>query len=145
MQNKRLILKLIDDYISCARYMCNAIKEEYVISEHSLLSAYREKKIPKEGILQNNIYYNFHGGGCYFEFDNGTIDIDFGPNGRYDGFDNYRLYDFLHASKIKSEQYQELSNEEKFKTEFESLLKENVILAPGWYPNPNLFYLKETL
>lgn len=139
------IISLIHDYISCAEYMYNAIRDEYEIGDQVLLGAYREKKIPKEGKLTGDISYNFHGGGCYFEFDSGTIDIDFGPNGRCDGFDQYRIYDFLKTSEVRSTEYKELIVEEDFRFAFEYLINNQIIYSPGWYPNPGLFYLKENL
>jgi hypothetical protein len=139
------LVRLINDYISCAKYMCNAVRDEYAIGNHLLLGAYREKKIPKEGKLAGEISFNFHGGGCYFEFDIGTIDIDFGPDGRCDGFDQYRVYDFLKTSEVRSMHYRELILEEDFKDAFEGLIQRKIISSPGWYPNPGLYYLKENI
>ena len=133
-------LKLILDYISCAEYMCNCLKDEYPVAE-SLLRARRANVIPKSGVLSNGIYFNFHGGGCYFEFENGSIDVDFGPNDRCDGFDYYRLKEFL-SYKAK-DKYIELHGGERLMQGFQKLLLEDAISSPKWDLNSHLYYLKE--
>ena len=47
--------------------------------------------IPRVGELPSGRTYSFHGIGCRFEKDDITVDMDFGPNGRIDGFDAWRL------------------------------------------------------
>src|SRR5688572_24530330 len=123
MRTKREdVLELIKEYIACSKYMCNALKKSYDTQGETLLRARRMNNIPKEGILEKGFKFNFHGGGCYFEFDNGTIDIDFGPEDRCDGFDSFRLYDFLMTSK--GNVYIHLTSEEIIKEEIVQLLRE---------------------
>jgi len=102
MDHAAVLLELIRDYIACAGFMCTALKVEFSIGEQPLLEGFRQKRIPKTGTLMNGASFNFHGGGCCFEFENGIIDIDFGPAGRWNGFDQYRLYEYLSSSEIKS-------------------------------------------
>jgi hypothetical protein len=140
MRTQYLVSELVREYISCAKYMCNSLKNQFALEEEPLLVAYRGKRIPKKGVLEGGIKYDFHGGGCYFEFDGGRIDVDFGPSGRCDGFDLYRLLDFLQSSEIIASKYNEL-DEETIRSELEDLVREKVIVSPGWYPNPSLYYL----
>jgi hypothetical protein len=93
--------------------------------------------------LPGGVYYDFHGGGCFFEFENGSIDVDFGPNDRCDGFDFYRLKDFL--LDTKKDNYKELHNSEVLKREFEDLILQGKIANPKWQPNSHLFYLIERI
>lgn len=104
----------------------------------TLLRARRINLIPKEGETLEGFKFNFHGGGCYFEFDNSRIDVDFGPNGRCDGFDSFRLYDFLQTSKLD---FKDVLLEENIRTEISRLEDEGIIVQPNEYPNPALFYL----
>lgn len=133
-----MILGLIKDYIACATYMCKLLKDNYTIDE-TLLRSRRMNLIPKKGKLADGVYFNFHGGGCYFEFENGNIDIDFGPNDRCDGFDYYRLFDFL--EQTKRDNYKALHDKEVFKKEFDKLISIGQIIKPEWQPNTHLFYL----
>lgn len=133
-------LRLIRDYISCSEYMCSILRDEYPAKE-SLLRARRINIIPKTGELPGKVFFNFHGGGCYFEFENGSIDLDFGPDDRCDGFDYYRLKNYL--SETRKVDYKELHNSEILKREFENLILNGEIVNSKWLPNPHLFYLKE--
>jgi hypothetical protein len=73
--------------------MCSLLQLRYGCDD--LLEAYWSGTIPKSGELCcGRSKYRFHGSGCYFENESCRIDIDFGPGGRYDGFDAYRLHRF---------------------------------------------------
>jgi len=136
---KGMMLDLIQDYISCASYMCKAMKYNFNTNE-TLLRSRRINLIPQHGYLPEGISFSFHGIGCYFEFENGEIDIDFGPNDRCDGFDSYRLYNFL--EQTKKESYLELHNKTIFQKEFDSLISEGVIVQSEDQVASHLFYLK---
>jgi hypothetical protein len=141
--DEKQLFRLIKRYITCANYLCNVLKDEFQINDESLLDAYRQKKIKKEGkLLDFNITFSFHGGGCYFEFEGGTIDIDFGPNGRCDGFDSFRLFDFVETNKLlESKVFDPYILEQELK----KLYEEGIILRPRLYPNPDLYYLNENV
>lgn len=133
------VLNIINDYIFCSKYLCLLLKDEYGIQNQTLLSARRSENIPKNGLLSNNIKFNFHGTGCYFEFDEGSIDVEFGPNDRCDGFDLYRLKEFLMSCKKNSS-----ITEEKdlfFENEFQLMIDKGLIINPKWLPGEDLFYL----
>lgn len=136
-----MIMQLIKEYIACAKYMCKVLKETYDTKGETLLRARRINIIPKEGVLEDGFSFSFHGGGCYFEFENGTIDIDFGPNDRCDGFDAFRLYHFLSTSKMN--QNIRLITESEIQKCLDELLIEKKIVRPGDFPNPNLYYLND--
>jgi hypothetical protein len=130
-------IELIKDYVACAKYVCGLLKE-LVGDGQNFVGAYRAVGIPKEGYLEDDVYYNFHGVGCYFELLDTKIDIDFGPNNRCDGFDYHRLKDFKHSQSGK---YEGLSDE-ILEQALRSLEKENVIHNPMWHPSPHLYYLQ---
>lgn len=135
--SKDQVLELIQDYISCGKYVCGLLKEILRDTEN-IIGAYRTQGIPKEGYLEGGVYYNFHGVGCYFEIPNAHIDIDFGPNGRFDGFDLYRLKDFYYSMN-KSEPK---LTEDDLKVGFDELVSDEAIYNPKWSPSEHLFYLK---
>jgi len=43
------------------------------------------------------VSYRFHGIGCCVEFAEAVVDFDFGPGGRIDGFDAWRLAIFARS------------------------------------------------
>lgn len=133
------LLNLIVEYIKTAQYCCGILREN-IPDGIPILGAYRQKVITKNGKIKG-LTYNFHGVGCYFEFEDGReINIDFGPNDRCDGFDLYRLRFFLQHLTNKNS-FSLLLNEGHLKEEFEKLITENIIYNPRWEPSPHLYYL----
>ncbi len=133
---------LIYDYIQCAKYMCDVLTSTYT-EEEELLRAYRLKLLPKSAEVED-LYYNFHGMGCYFEFDGGTIDVDFGPGGRCDGFDAYRLQSYLRDMPAeKQAYYKSIIDPKAFQREFIYLRRLGVIFKlPGEMVYTHLYYLQ---
>jgi hypothetical protein len=138
-EKKHLIIEAISKYILCADYMCKLLKDEFGIVDEPLLMAYRQKMLPKTGYLNELTNFDFHGAGCYFEFEGGSIEIDFGPNGRCDGFDAYRIHDFINST-LKWDNLIELT-QENIAIYLEELFNEGIIMKFGLYPNPDLYYL----
>ena len=128
---------LIEEYIACAKYSCSLLKQLYN-GQESFLRAKVLKLLPKEGFIEN-AFYSFHGSGCYFEYSNNHIDIDFGPNNRCDGFDLFRLKDFFSTIRNKGK-YNTLNDDKRFAQQFEELVKANVIYNPQSEPSPHLYY-----
>lgn len=133
---KNQVLELVQEYIACAKYVSKLLME-ITGDVENMIGAYRTTGIPKEGYLDGNVYYNFHGVGCYFEMANTHIDIDFGPDNRCDGFDLYRLNDF-YFSRINTKL--DLT-EADLKSGFDELLAEGIIYNPKWPPSEHLYYL----
>jgi hypothetical protein len=140
VKNENSLKFLILEYNYCAEYFCKNLKDYYDCGE-DLLMARRQNLIPKEGKIEN-LYFNFHGVGCYFETLEDQIDIDFGPNNRNDGFDFMRLRHFL---KSRLEKYNELEDENIMKLCFNLLIDKNIILKPNLEPSSHLFYLNDIL
>lgn len=130
---------LINEYIACAKYYCQALIDAYALNK-PLLLAKNLKLIPKEGHIENAHYY-FHGRGCLFQFDNGEIDVDFGPEGRYDGFDKHRLISFL---EYRKKIYNELT-EKEFNRQFDNLINEKQIIKHPLEVDDHLYYLTSKL
>lgn len=136
---EKKLIELLEEYITCSSYFMSVIKDNYPIDKEGILRSRRLNLIPKDGTI-GDIYFNFHGGGCYFETSNDSIDVDFGPNDRTDGFDFDRINNFYTNRKVK---YHEIQNETELKEAFESLFNQSIIFKPSIYPNPHLYYLKK--
>ncbi len=61
------------------------------IGRRDILAAWRQKLLPRKGVLQDGIEYELHGIGCCLIFPDHMVDFDFAPGGRSDGFDLWRL------------------------------------------------------
>jgi hypothetical protein len=128
---------LIESYLTCAEYSCSLLKQLYNGKE-TFLRAKILKLIPNEGHIEN-VKYKFHGSGCFFQYANSHIDIDFGPNDRCDGFDLFRLKDFF-SEIIDKKPYLSLCGKGSFELQFEELIKAKIIHNPQLEPSPHLFF-----
>lgn len=96
----------------------------------------------KKGQLPDGTAYSLHGVGCYFEKGNFKIDIDFGPDGRHDGFDMNRLYLF---SQNYLSTYDEINQDkDEFSNVFNQLIDGQIIFNPKWLPSKHLYYLSDS-
>jgi len=131
---------LIQEYIACAKYSCCLLRQLYSGKE-TFLRAKVLKLIPKEGTIEG-VFYSFHGSGCYFEYPNNHIDIDFGPNNRCDGFDLFKLRDYFYSLIDKKKYNQSLLMDDlKFEQLFRQLIDARIIYNPKLEPSPHLYYL----
>jgi hypothetical protein len=138
----RPIIKLIQEYIAYATYMCSLFEQHYKnLDEDGFWRSYRLKIIPKEGYM-GEVYFSFHGAGCYFKSPNDEIDVDFGPNTSCDRFDLMRLRQFLSHRKDK---YPTLISDSILEEEFSKLQKEDVITKLEYGAGSHLYYFKKDL
>lgn len=74
---------------------CQLLRQRLGLSELDWFS-WRPDGVPARGWLDEAkaIFYRFHGIGCCVEFGSINVDFDFGPGGRHDGFDAWRLSRF---------------------------------------------------
>ena len=96
---------MIDDYL--ADVAIGAALFEKKIDDKHPLEAWRNKDIPQKGDLSEKVKYEFHGIGCLLVFPEYDVDFDFGPDKRIDGFDLWRLSQYV-SSRIKK--YTEYKN-----------------------------------
>jgi hypothetical protein len=117
--NVYTIVDLITDYQANVERVMNAFKQEF--NRTDLLTAYRHDKIyPQVGSL--NKYhikrYAFHGIGLAVDFDDNTsVDFDFAflPEQRHDGFDLWRLSEFVSS---RPDKYKKYLDKEKLEEDF---------------------------
>lgn len=103
------IVDLITDYQANVERVMSAFKQEF--NKTDLLTAYRHDKIyPQVGSLKKYHIerYAFHGIGLEVEFDDNTslnFDFAFLPEQRHDGFDLWRLGEFVSSRPDKYKKY----------------------------------------
>lgn len=132
---------LILDYQARVTVACRLIRERLGVTiDHQF--SWRQPGIPMQGWLddQKTIEYMFHGIGCAVYFGTTVVDFDFGPNGRFDGFDAWRLS--LFARSVP--QYQQFVDYDRLHQELTSLhqVGELVIFSLGL--DAHLFYLPDS-
>lgn len=101
--NKMLPMKpelreLIDAYCAKAAVLIPRLSEALDFKLPITNGEWVALQIPGKGITSDGLQYFKHGFGVAIKFDAGAIDIDFGDNGEYNGFDADRLFRFATAS-----------------------------------------------
>ena len=128
------ITELINKYLDTIAVCVSKLEKEY--GRNDLLTAYREKEIPKEASI-NGVNFEFHGVGCYFEHQEIECDMDFGPRNRTDGFDAWRLSKF--AKQFK--EFNCYADENTVQNELTALEMLGKIKKFNEPPKENLYYL----
>lgn len=140
------IIELITDYQESVERVMKAFEKEF--NRTDLLTAYRHDKIyPKVGKLEKHHIkrYAFHGIGLAVDFDDNTsVDFDFAflPEQRQDGFDLWRLGEFVTS---RPNLYKKYLDKEKLKDDFNRLIEQGIIVNPDVNPSTTLYFFKSAL
>lgn len=70
----------------------------------------------------------------------GEVDFDFGPDGRHDGFDGWRLWICAQSRPQDYPQFQRLEIVESVLGE---LVTDGMVIRSRWMPSPHLCYLRD--
>lgn len=140
------IFDLITDYQENVERVMKAFQQEFKRTD--LLTAYRHDKIhPQVGKLKKHQIrrYAFHGIGLAVEFDDNTsVDFDFAflPEQRHDGFDLWRLGEFV---STRPDKYKKYLDKKKLETDFNEQIERGVIVKPDFDPSTTLYFFKSSL
>lgn len=131
------MLKLIADYQRRVAAFVEAAKAKYHLDD---TGEWRSSGVPRTGNLDDDkkTEFTFHGFGCLVTSTDAEVDFDFGPDGRYDGFDGWRLSIFAESRPQDYPQFQRLEVVESVLGE---LVTEGFVVRPHWMPTPHLCYL----
>lgn len=88
----REIIPLIQRYLAAVESSSGRLREQFGVQ--NLVEGRRSGRIPREGKLEGGGEFSFHGVGCRIDDRAASVDFDFGPGGRTDGFDAWRLHVF---------------------------------------------------
>lgn len=86
-------LHLIKRYLASVQVLVGQLQRAFQVE--NLVEGRKEGKIPRTGTFGDDGEFSFHGVGCRIEKGETSVDFDFGPNGRIDGFDAWRLHVFV--------------------------------------------------
>ncbi|UGQ47309.1 DUF6896 domain-containing protein [Massilia endophytica] len=90
---------LIDEYQSAVKFATSLMYRSGINMPQSDY-AWAHMDIAPSGTLDVGVQYHKHGAGCMVELQSGTVDFDFGANGEIDGFDLWKLTQFVAHSDI---------------------------------------------
>lgn len=127
---------LIQRYQEAVDGIVSALRHAF--KEWDLLGAQRRGEIPREGTL-GELEYWFHGVGCRAIANGTEVDFDFGPDGRTDGFDAWRLWTFARQNAAR---YPKLQRREDVEAALACLEASGEIERPRSAPSPHLWYLR---
>ncbi|MFO8013107.1 MAG: hypothetical protein R6X20_07360 [Phycisphaerae bacterium] len=131
------MLAMIGDYQRRVGRFVQAAKA--FLGEEDLLAASLAGRLPEEGRLDDaqGSAFCFHGTGCEVRTVDAEVDFDFGPEGRHDGFDAWRLHTFAESRPQAYPEFQDMAVIERA---LEELQNSDVIFSPRWLPSPHLLY-----
>jgi hypothetical protein len=130
------IIQLIADYQRAAKIAVTSLKQQ--TKSNDLLGDYHAGAIPKRGtLLKPRGKYQFHGIGCLFEINKRIVDVDFGPKGRFDGFDVWRLHKYAESAfEWRDLTFGQIENGVR------QLENAELIFRPGWELSEHLYFFK---
>ncbi len=138
------LLDIIKDYQISADKAVRIFKEKYKVNDiiegwHRGLYE-QTGKLPDEGLR----FYAFHGIGLAAHFKDKIVDFDLSyfPEPRHDGFDLWRLTNFI---QNQAEKYPHYKGKEKIEREFIELIKKGVIAMPKLENSTTLYFFRNTL
>jgi len=90
--------RLIADYLTTVAKRFTQLQREVEVPAPKSSVDWVGNAMKKKGTLSDGATYAKHGNGCLIEFEGGAVDFDFGDRGEFDGFDAWRLAEFVRAS-----------------------------------------------
>ena len=140
------LVEVIVDYQNAVEKVMSGFKQKF--NRTDLLTAYRSDKVfAQKGDL--NEYgikrYAFHGIGLHATFNNNsTVDFDFAflPDQRHNGFDLWRLSEFVGSQPDK---YKKYLDKNKLENDFNELIQRGTILNPKMEHSTDLYFFKAHL
>lgn len=132
---------LILDYQARVAQACRLIRERLGLTIDNPFQCV-EPSVPRRGWLDDaqTISYMFHGIGCRVMFGKVEVDFDFGPGGRFDGFDAWRLS--LFAKTVRK--YSAFADDGRLRPELNTLLAAGELIDFPDEPGSQLLYLPDS-
>ncbi len=138
------LLDIIKDYQKSADTAVQIFKNKYNVD--NILEGWDGRVYERTGkLIEEGLYfYAFHGIGLAAHFKDRIVDFDFAffPEPRHDGFDLWRLTNFIKNQRNKYPDYQDKRKVEK---EFTQLVIEGIIAKPILDQSTTLYFFKDTL
>jgi len=128
------IYSIINGYLEKVRLSTSILRQYFEC--HDLLMAYKSHEIPANGIIDGKYKFFFHGVGCRIEYTEWTVDFDFQFEGRTEGFDSWRLWEYVQSCK---EKYPGIESLEMIEKDISTLANSGLIKKTEQPPSPHLY------
>ncbi|MBF6029052.1 hypothetical protein ICY20_15005 [Pseudomonas sp. P115] len=109
---------LITEYLAQVQKATDLLEQSF--GTKNILRLWRSNKIPQRGSVTDDVTYELHGIGCSVCLSEICVDFDYGPDGRVDGFDPWRLY--MYACEVPRK-FKKYTDKEFLDREFDEYLK----------------------
>ena len=130
------LMNVIDEYLGAIERGMQLVESKW--GRRDILIAWHQHVVPPIGDLPGGTTYELHGIGCCFAFEDFEVDFDFGPKGRSDGFDLWRLRQFIRQFPTR---FQSLHKDETLEAAFEALKSSGAVVQE--FPTQSqLFFLR---
>ena len=131
---------LVIEYQAKVAKACDLLRDQLDLPNFEWFS-WKHYRVPLSGWLDDvqTIKYRFHGIGCSVTFGSIVVDFDFGPNGRYDGFDAWRLS--LFAKSVPN--HLQFRDDAPLHEELLDLLNTGELVRHGISLGSHLFYVPD--
>ncbi|MDF3025720.1 MAG: hypothetical protein K0S23_27 [Fluviicola sp.] len=137
-------IDIIKDYQLSADKAVRIFQNKYQVD--NILEGWHSGKYEQTGRLPDVglSFYAFHGFGLAAHFKDKIMDFDFAffPEPRHDGFDLWRLTNFI---QNQIDKYPEYQDNKKIESEFNELIKNGVIVKPQLECSTTLYFFKDAL
>lgn len=97
---------LINEYLKQIQQATELLERSF--GTRDILELWWTNKIPRRGVVTDGVEYEPHGVGCSVYISDLCIDLDYGPGGRVDGFDPWRLYMYACETPQKYKKYTDM-------------------------------------
>lgn len=112
------LIDSINEYLKRVQQAAELLERSF--GTRDILELWWTNKIPRRGVVTDGIEYELHGVGCSVYMSDTCIDFDYGPDGRVDGVDPWRLY--MYACKTP-QKYKEYTDMKFLEHEFNEYIK----------------------
>lgn len=96
--SKKSIVLLIERYLEAVAMLSRRLAEELGVED--LFLARRRNEVPRAGPFGDGGEFQFHGIGCTIDDGSTCVNFDFYADGRFDGFDAWRLHTFAEDNAV---------------------------------------------
>lgn len=133
------LINLINQYLQVGKsFLTHFFSEKKIKIPNSYLS-WVATNIDQIGSLSNGTEYVKHGAGIKFKNKKWEIDIDFGVNGEWNGFDEWSLFSFLEDNKVESK----FADDQEIRRLLEEGVENNTFIKKDELYFLNLYSAKE--
>lgn len=145
MKNKldEIAIECIKDYVSKIVNANRLLAFEFAKEGNrtqSVIMLYKETKIPSKGEI-GGVKFFFHGLGCSLDYEDYSIDFDYGPCGIVGGVDMYKLLSFIQSVKY-TDTYKPIAFEEVLKSSISRMCEKGIIFRDDSSLSSIMYYLK---